>query len=390
LNTKNKIFIELNKIRVIITRVFLRFFWVFKIDNNKILFMSFNGLQYSDSPKSISNNILEKNKKIKQVWAFNDKDKFLNLEKKGIIISNTNSLNFIFHILTSKVIIVNDFIYTFLPIRKSQILLNTWHGGGSFKTVGMTSKSWTGYDLFFFKIHRKMTNTFVSSSSYFNDTVLKRSFLYSGNVLECGMPRNDVFFKNDPDISIKVKKHFGIEKNKKIVLYAPTHRNIATASDFLSNKKNVINIENCLKALNKKFNGDFCFLFRAHHIISFDNLNGTSFNATNYPDMQELLYTADVLLTDYSSCMWDFSLMNKPSFVFATDLSKYINERDFFMDIYDWPFPIAKDNDELTLNILNFDNNKFKIKINKYLNDLGTFEAGSATQKVTDWIVSKL
>ena len=298
MNTKNKISIELNKFRVLMTRFFLRLFWVFKIDNNKILFMSFNGLQYSDSPKSISNNISDKNKKIKQVWAFNDKSKFLSLEKKGIVVSNTNTLHFFYHILTSKIIIVNDFIYTFLPIRKNQILLNTWHGGGSFKTVGMTSKSYTDYDLFFFKIHRKMTNTFVSSSSYFNDTVLKRSFLFNGNILECGMPRNDVFFKNDPDISIKVKNHFGIEKNKKIVLYAPTHRNIATASDFLANEKNVINIDSCLKALNQKFGGDFCFLFRAHHIISFDNLNGASFNATKYPDMQELLYAADVLLTD--------------------------------------------------------------------------------------------
>jgi CDP-glycerol glycerophosphotransferase len=386
----NKIYYEFKKIKVSISRFFLKFFWIFKIDDNKILFMSFNGLQYSDSPKSISDNILEKNIKIKQVWAFHDKSKFVKLEKKGIILSNMNSLHFIFHVLTSKTIIVNDFINTFLPIRKSQILLNTWHGGGSFKTVGMTSKSWTGYDLFFYKIHRKMTNAFVSSSSYFNDTVLKRSFLYNGNVLEYGMPRNDVLFTNKPEIKIKVKKHFGIEENKKIVLYAPTHRDIATAFNFLSDKKNVINVDNCIKALNEKFGGEFCFLFRAHHIISVDNLSGTSYNATKYPDMQELLYAADVLFTDYSSCMWDFSLMKKPSFVFATDLNKYINDRDFFMNIYDWPFPIAKDNDELTDNILNFDNNKFNLKINKYLKELGTFEKGSATQKVTDWILSNL
>jgi len=387
---KNKTHVVFKKIIVIISRFFLKFFWIFKIDDNKILFMSFNGLQYSDSPKSISDNILEKKIKIKQVWAFHDKSKFVKLEKKGMILSNINSLHFIFHVLTSKAIIVNDFVNTFLPIRKSQILLNTWHGGGSFKTVGMTSKSWTGYDLFFYKIHRKMTNTFVSSSSYFNDTVLKRSFLYNGNVLEYGMPRNDVFFKNKPEIKIKVKKHFGIEENKKIVLYAPTHRDIANAVDFLSDKENVINVDNCIKALNERFGGEFCFLFRAHHIITDYNLNGTSHNATKYPDMQELLYTADVLFTDYSSCMWDFSLMKKPSFVFATDLNKYINDRDFFMNIYDWPFPIAKDNDELTDNILNFDNNKFNLKINKYLKELGAFEKGSATQKVTDWILSNL
>lgn len=387
---KSKIYIQFRKINVRISRFFLKLFWIFKIDDNKILFMSFNGLQYSDSPKSISDNILEKKNKIKQVWAFHDKNKFLKLEKEGILLSKMNSLHFIFHILTSKAIIVNDFINTFLPIRKSQILLNTWHGGGSFKTVGMTSKSWTAYDLFFYKIHRKMTNTFVSSSSYFNDTVLKRSFLYNGNIINCGMPRNDVLFKDRPEIKIKVKKHFGIKENKKIVLYAPTHRDVGTAVDFLSDKENAINIDNCIRALNKRFGGEFCFLFRAHHIISVDNLNGTSYNATKYPDMQELLYTADILVTDYSSCMWDFSLMKKPSFVFATDLNKYINDRDFFMDINDWPFLIAKDNDELTVNILNFDSDDFNFKIQKYLKALGTFENGNATNEVTNFILSNL
>tara|TARA_B100002019_G_scaffold96729_1_gene83262 strand:- start:10221 stop:11282 length:1062 start_codon:yes stop_codon:yes gene_type:complete len=352
--------------------------------------MSFNGLQYSDSPKSLSDKILKDNEKIRQVWAFNNKNDFLDLKKKGITVININSLLFLFHILTSKAIIVNDFIYTFLPIRKSQILLNTWHGGGSFKTVGMTSKSRTDYDLFFFNVHRKMTNAFVSSSSYFNDTVLNRSFLYSGDIIECGMPRNDIFFKNKPNIPTKVKKYFGIEGNKKIILYAPTHRNISTDSYFLSNKENAININECLKALNQRFGGDFCFLFRAHHIISNENFDDQSFNATKYPDMQELLYTADILITDYSSCMWDFSLMKKPSFVFATDLNKYIKERDFFMDIKDWPFPIAKNNDELMHNILNFNENKFDIKINKYLNDLGSFETGNASQRVTDWIYLNL
>ena len=88
--------------------------------------------------------------------------------------------------------------------------------------------------------------------------------------------------------------------------------------------------------------------------------------------------------------MWDFSLLGKPNFVFATDQNKYIDERDFFMDINDWPFPIAKDNNELINNILNFDDKKFKSKIDKYLHDLGSFENGNATDKVTDWIISNL
>ena len=60
------------------------------------------------------------------------------------------------------------------------------------------------------------------------------------------------------------------------------------------------------------------------------------------------------------------------------------------MDINDWPFLIAKDNDELTVNILNFDSDDFNFKIQKYLKALGTFENGNATNKVTNFILSNL
>lgn len=371
-------------------RFFLKLFWLFRIDEKKIFFMSFNGLQYSDSPKNISDRLLFENPEIKQVWAFHDQKKHLNLNSKGILILRTNSLSFIFHILTSKIIVVNDFINTYFPIRKNQKLLNTWHGGGSFKTVGMTTKSYTKYDLFFFKIHRKMTDTFVSSSDYFHDRVLKRSFLFEGNVLECGLPRNDLLFETCPEIKGKVREHFGIEQDKKIVLYAPTHRGEYSADSFLSDRKNVIDVRRCIMALNKRFGGEYVFLFRAHHIISSSNLNSESFNATNHPNMQELLYAADILLTDYSSCLWDFSLMDKPSFIFATDLDKYIDDRDFFMDINEWPFSISENNRELVHNILEFNENDFDSEIKKYFEKLGSSENGQATKRVCDWIDSNL
>lgn len=388
-NFIGKMILRFRKLAVLATRTFLRVLWVFKVDKNKVLFMSFNGKQYSDSPKSISGELLNTHSNITQVWAFKNKSQFNHLEKNGIIIVSTSSLKFLYHILTARVIVVNDFTNTFIPIRKCQTLLNTWHGGGSFKTVGMTSKSRNDYDEFFFKIHRKMTNIFSSSSSYFNKTVLFDSFLYNGEIIECGMPRNDILFKDNPKIIEKIKAHFGINEEKKIVLYAPTHRNTDNSLEFLIDDNEKIHVNNCLEALRGKFSSDFCFLFRAHHLISHDFDSDLVFNASDYPDMQELLYAADVLITDYSSCMWDFSLMKKPIFVFATDIDKYSRERDFFMDIYEWPFSIARNNQQLSKNIKEFNKLKYRNGVDKYIEELGSFETGVATKQISELIVGK-
>lgn len=87
-------------------------------------------------------------------------------------------------------------------------------------------------------------------------------------------------------------------------------------------------------------------------------------DASNYPDMQELLYAADVLITDYSSSMWDFSLTRRPCFLYATDLNYYDLDRGFYSDIHTWPYPLAESNSALIKNIKQFNNDQYQ-KISK-------------------------
>ena len=70
--------------------------------------------------------------------------------------------------------------------------------------------------------------------------------------------------------------------------------------------------------------------------------------------MQELLCVSDVLITDYSSVMFDFSLSKKPCFLFATDIDDYKNDRNFYFDFRELPFLLAESNDSLAENILDF------------------------------------
>ena len=128
-------------------------------------------------------------------------------------------------------------------------------------------------------------------------------------------------------------------------------------------------------------------------MIVFDNFSDHKvFDVTNYPDMQELLCAADILITDYSSCMWDFSLMYKPCFIYATDIEQYTQERDFYTPMSEWPFPIATNTDELINNILNFNQEEYVQKVKQHHKALGSFEDGHASErilKILETIVNK-
>ena len=113
-------------------------------------------------------------------------------------------------------------------------------------------------------------------------------------------------------------------------------------------------------------------------------------NDTDYPDMQDLLKCADVLLTDYSSCMWDFSLMHKPCFLYARDISEYRGERDFYTPIEDWPFPLASNNDELAQVIADFDEDAYHAAVDRHHEELGSTESGTAARQCAERIAAFL
>ena len=113
-------------------------------------------------------------------------------------------------------------------------------------------------------------------------------------------------------------------------------------------------------------------------------------NATDYPDMQDLLQCADVLLTDYSSCMWDFSLMKKPCFLYARDIAEYRGERDFYTPIDSWPFPLAADNGELAAVISDFDEAAYRSAVDRHHRELGSTESGTAARQCAQRIAAFL
>ena len=159
------------------------------------------------------------------------------------------------------------------------------------------------------------------------------------------------------DVEKKVNKMYGIDDDTKILLYAPTFRDNCTLESYK------MDYDKLIKALEKRFGGKWCILLRLHYKLKYANIPKKYFdkviNATNYPDMQELLCAVDIGITDYSSWMCDFVLTKKPGFLFTLDIDKYVDERGFYYPLESSPFPVCKSNKELVNNILNFDEKKY-------------------------------
>ena len=340
-----------------------------KIKHNRILFTTFNGKGYFCNPKYLSR-CLEKKDKYDIIWVLNDE----------ISLPNTTcvkfmSLKYFYYYLSSKVIVTNLGFKSFISKPKKQIRIETWHGGGAYKKTDLAIIK-DDFIKYRYRLVGEDIDYYVSSCEKFSDVMAYAQSVKYEKFLPYGMPRNDIFF-NEQEREYQnrlVRKKYNIDFNKKIVLYAPTWRDDGRTLD-------VNNLCHCIDKLNN--NGEqYCLLYRAHIGDTLQCKDLNAIDVSSYPDMQELLCAADILITDYSSCMWDFSLMYKPCFIYATDIDQYKQERDFYTPMSEWPFPIATNNEELVNNIINFDEAKYIEKVKQHHKALGSYEDGHSCEKV--------
>ena len=354
---------------------------------NRVSFISFSGRQYSDSPKRISDALLEMRPDIEQIWAFNEPEKFEFLKEKGIKVVKYKSFEYLYYVMTSKVYVDNAEFWSILKFRPQQMVLETWHGGGAYKRVGGHRIDVNQREQRHAVEKMNKITLFLSSSRAFTDFVIQGAYQYHGEVLECGLPRNDDLLHPDPAAAAKVREALNIPAGAKVLLYAPTFRNSHTLDLY------DVDFARLKASLEARFGGQWVILLRMHYYVADKAMStkaGFLRNATDYPDMQDLLLAADVLLTDYSSCMWDFSLMHRPCFLYARDIAAYQGERDFYTPIHDWPFPLAADNDALAQVIADFDEPTYRAAVDRHHLSLGSTESGTAAKQCAERIAEFL
>ena len=364
---------------IFLLRVLFKIFYIFPIYENRILFISFHGKQYSCNPKYLFEYIYHNyGNRFQYVWCLNNGALFPE-KYKNVIIVKYLSLKHIWYVSTSRYYIDNTVPFFFK--RKEQIFINTWHGGGAYKKIrsglNFLRRGRSKCKITLLEIRIKQISYIISSCSKFTDFMSREWDISENYFLPIGMPRNDMFFLNT-DAKKKIKKQYLINEKEKIILFAPTFRGNPKAPDDINF---FLDIDDLIKTVKKKFLNDFIFFFRGHFLITFNCVPDGLINVTDYPDMQELLCAADVLITDYSSSMWDFSLTFKPCFIYAPDLKKYQDEQGFYTPIEEWPFPLAETNEQLVENILNFDDEKYKNAVRKHHEALGSYENGTAAKR---------
>jgi CDP-glycerol glycerophosphotransferase len=326
-------------------------------------------------------------KKIEYIWCIDNRKSFPGCFK-NIKLVKFHSFLYHYYILTSKVYFGNAGISVYLPIRKEQIVVNTWHGGGAYKKVGIADiKKDKTYTKFALNIATKELTYFISSCTRFSEVMGSDRFVNGKKFLSFGMPRNDIFFSPAKlqEIKAKVLDDLQINKDICVLLYAPTYRE---SIDNVVHSAG-IDIPMILEVLGKRFYKRFVCLYRRHpFFLHKSNIadNQNVIDVSLWPDMQELLCASDVLITDYSSSIWDFSLTGKPCFLYMPDSDEYKTERGFYIPFDKLPFPCGRTNDELAKAILSFDARAYKNAIKEHHEDLGSYEKGNACEKMYELI----
>jgi CDP-glycerol glycerophosphotransferase len=318
------------------------------------------------------------------VWCLNKKN-LLPERYKNITVVKYLSLEYMYHIMTAGFIIENNPPQPIFPIRNNQVMINTTHGAGGGKKGGVGSAV-LKYREFSLKIKtriRSLMTSYVISSC--KQSTYDYTYIFDvveTKFLPIGMPRNDIFFTDTTQTRLKVLDYYHLNDNCRIVLYAPTYRGDPRSPyQFYTD----LNTNKLLQGLKKRFVSDFIVLYRSHHDYKPDAF-ANILSATEYPDMQELLCATDILITDYSSCMWDFSFTYKPCFLYTPDLEKYREECGFWTQPEEWPFPIAKTNEDLIEKIVSFEKESYITEVKKYHQNLGSYETGNAAENLCNYL----
>lgn len=359
---------------------------VFPLNNNKVLFVNYYGKGYGDNAKYICEYLRSCSHDLDLVWAaLNEKDFF----PGDVRTVRYLSVRYFYELSTAKVWVDNCRKPSYIKKRKNQYYIQTWHGDiGPKRVEGEAINDLYSSYVKAAKKDSKMADLFVTGNEAFAKRY-RTAFWYDGEIIKCGYPRRDIFFNLSAQKIIEIKKKIGINEDQNVVLYAPTFR---SGSVDLSVYK--VDWERVTHSLHKKFGKEWIVLVRLHPNISqFSselNLPSCAINVTDYPDMQELLAISNVCISDYSSSVFEFAVMKKPGFIFATDYEKYRNSRDTMIRLDQFIFPFAENIEQLIKCIENFDDTKYQIGINNFLyNEIGYHEDGKASETLGKIIASK-
>lgn len=315
-----------------------------KVDDRQILFFSMSGRSFGDSTRVLYDYIVKDPffKDYKLIWAFEDPEKFSKYELNTV---KLNSPSYFTTALRSKFWITNTSMERGLSFKpKKTVLLNTWHGV-PLKVIGNGYKNRNDYDF--------SDVDFMCYSGSYEEKIYTKGFnVKPEKLFMCGLPRNDILYHADESLRNKLKEKYHIPEGKTVILYAPTFRDIGKNSVDAALK---IPID--FKKWEKRLGNNFIVLCRMHYHTT--ELIGVEYNefvidCTRAENISDLYIISNILISDYSSSMIDYSILERPIISYAYDKEEYAKKEGFFVPLDEaLPGMVYEDEDQMLEHILN-------------------------------------
>ncbi len=354
-----------------------------------VLFVSWKGKQCGDNPLGIAAELRRRGDDREHLWVVNDWSVPVPAGGTGLL---RGTREYFDALARSAWIVSNDDMQ--LPFRKrdGQFYLQTWHGT-LLKRVGfdITNPQFISGTAYFDHLARDVAQwDLLLSPNPFSTPLMRRAFRYEGEIGEYGYPRNDLLCRPDPGVVAEsVRSRLGLPAGKRVVLYAPTWRDNQVYANGRRYRFDMrLDLDQAWQALGE----DYVFLIRGHHQMADDvpagMRPGFAVNVTAYPDISELYLVSDVLVTDYSSAMFDYAVTGRPMLFFTYDLAEYRdNLRGFYLDFEaEVPGPLLATSGEVCSALEDIESvtDSYRVRYERFVSRFCPLDDGKAAARVCD------
>lgn len=362
---------------------------ILPLKKNRIVFSSSLGKSYAGNPKAIYERLVSEGLDINYecIWFYESKPYDIpghNIQVKY------RGIRYLFYMATASFWIFDARQPEFLRKRYRVDYIQTWHGtplkklGLDMDNVFMAGE--TGIEAYHESFRcNAATWDYLISQNPFSTEVFRRAFDFKGEMLETGYPRNDVLFSNNTKEHImRIKEELGLPVDKKIMLYAPTWRDDEASG--IGRYRFSVALD--INMMREAFEGEAVLIVKYHYLVN-DDIDWSEYEGFVYMfdqsvDISSLYLVSDMLITDYSSVMFDYSLLNRPMYFYCYDIEKYKNTlRGFYFDFEaDSPGPISTTTERLIDDIKSCKHDNYSDRYNKFVELYNPWDDGNASYRV--------
>lgn len=315
-------------------RLFLRACHALRgMEKNKVYFSSFGGKLYNENPKYVCEALLEICPDAKAVFRLNRAGMAQREIPAGVTRVRQHSLAALYHMATARVIVKNAALRPWMTKARDQVYIQLWHGDRGLKKILLDK------DPQMKLIDRELMDVGVAASEMGERIYLRRGFGFTGEVMNCGYPKNDILVHPPEGLEREIRRRLGLD-GKKTLLYAPTFRDSTSGGAQRAN----FSLRRLKEALERATGEAWEILTRGHSLNT-GVCADAGRDVSAYADVSELLLATDMLVTDYSSICGDYLLLGRPIILYHADRGQY--DRELIFDPEESPYRIAHSEEEL-------------------------------------------